>query len=240
MMTSEQKLTYHCPHCQSAVESEPRPEGEMVVCPDCHKPFHPAPPSAQPEPTRGLVVPSEIGEPEEHPVSEVKVTEAGERPKPAQDAGEVEEEVLRWHPAMFQAYPLRCILYVLIGIAGVVGLSNGLYNDSMWLWVLGLLAMGFSLLKLVGWYFRIRHTDVRITNRRVIVESGYFSRNLIEVPHSNISNIYVSQDTFNRFTNIGDILISTTGNDKRTLVLMSVVDPEGVAEKIREQRRDRA
>ena len=155
------------------------------------------------------------------------------------DPQEEEVDVTRFRPAMFQAYPLRTILYVLLGCAGAVGLGIGLYANLWFVWVPGVLLMGFGLYRLIHWYLRIRYTDIRVTNRRLVITQGIVGKSTVEVPHANISDVYVSQDSFNQLTDVGDILITLTGDDSRTVILMSVANAEDVAEKIRDQRRDR-
>lgn len=179
--------------------------------------------------------------PNHDPHGTIQTTENSEHATSKEDvrnmahSGEHEEHLLRFHPAMSRRYPFRTAIYWLIAIAGTVLFVYGTMRD-VWnvIWMIGLGLMIFGSIKLLAWYLRIRKTAITVSNRRVTVTRGIFQVHNAEVRCENINDVYVSQNMLNRMFNVGDLVLTTSGEDGRTIVLMAVKNPELVASTIRE------
>ncbi|HEY8504863.1 MAG TPA: PH domain-containing protein [Gemmataceae bacterium] len=241
-------LTYRCPHCHAAVEVEPHSGSDVVHCPQCNRPFHPEVPSVKPE--SGLVVPTEAEARRESEARREDERPVGERPRPPRPeelpeqqpdreqtiakAGKTpERELLRFSPAMFRRFPGRVALYLLLVVVGVAGVVYGLTGQGWFWWVAGLALALIAGGRLLWWWHRNRSTDVTLTNKRIVIRQGAWKEQSTEVLAEDISDVFVSQSTFQSLMNVGDILVKTAGAETRRVILMGVVQPERVAQVIR-------
>lgn len=54
-------------------------------------------------------------------------------------------------------------------------------------------------------------TELAVTNKRIIVKTGFIKRNTIELNHNRIESISVDQSILGRILNYGDVFIRGTG-----------------------------
>ncbi len=54
-------------------------------------------------------------------------------------------------------------------------------------------------------------TELAVTNKRIIVKTGFIKRNTIELNHNRIESISVDQSVLGRILNYGDVFIRGTG-----------------------------
>jgi uncharacterized membrane protein YdbT with pleckstrin-like domain len=105
------------------------------------------------------------------------------------------------------------ILGVGIGVAG-----SGLYAGGLALLVMGALSL------LIAWVRQIS-SEFAVTNRRVIIKTGWLSRRTIELNMSKVESVQVDQDIFGRLLNYGTITVIGTGGTKEPFPLID--DPMG-------------
>ena len=65
-----------------------------------------------------------------------------------------------------------------------------------------------------------------LTNHRVIVRTGLFSKKLVYVQFEKIQNVRISKSIGERMVDIGDIYIDTSGGDQTEVVILDIPDPE--------------
>ena len=75
---------------------------------------------------------------------------------------------------------------------------------------------------------------VTVTNERITVTSGFWTKVRDDIEIFRIRDVVVKQSIWHRLTGIGDIVIkSMEGRSEETHVLRGIADPIGVSEKIR-------
>ena len=60
---------------------------------------------------------------------------------------------------------------------------------------------------------KIWTTEMALTNRRVIYKTGFIARNTTEFPIKKIESINIRQGILGRIFDIGDIIVTGTGNN---------------------------
>ena len=83
--------------------------------------------------------------------------------------------------------------------------------------VLFLPLFGAGLLGLLVLWILIRSTELAVTNKRILVKTGFVSRNTIELNLSRIESIQVHQTFWGRVLDYGTIIISGAGNPQAPL-----------------------
>jgi uncharacterized membrane protein YdbT with pleckstrin-like domain len=114
-----------------------------------------------------------------------------------------QEQVLyKTHPAMFGKHPI-------------------LFSISMAL----VLAYGLGLIILMIWWIRVSCQTLIITSKRVIYKKGFFSKDEMEIPHSQIGIIQIHKGFWENIFGVGTIAIAATGTSGFELTLDGMPDP---------------
>ena len=219
-------MSYRCPHCDTVVGISEELAGERVDCPRCEKPFEVGVPVAQPE--RG--------------------DSSGAEYHMGAGGGDTEEILRVAHPAPFRNHPggvLVCLL-VLVGgavllvaaVAGGLGLGlldavSGIAAGTTLAIAAGVVAL-LGLIPLLYWWIESRFITLTITSERTILREGIVSRDTSEVRHTDVRNIQVDQGFAQRMLGVGEIAISSAGQDTLELILHGAPDPEGIAAIVRD------
>ncbi|MCZ8292451.1 MAG: PH domain-containing protein [Hylemonella sp.] len=72
-------------------------------------------------------------------------------------------------------------------------------------------AYGLGLIFLVMAYVKYRTTELAITNKRVIVKTGFIRRSTIEININKVESLQVDQGVLGRMFNFGTLIISGAG-----------------------------
>ncbi len=72
-------------------------------------------------------------------------------------------------------------------------------------------AYGLGLIFLVLAYVKYRTTELAITNKRVIVKTGFIRRSTIEININKVESLQVDQEVLGRMFNFGTLIISGAG-----------------------------
>ena len=72
-------------------------------------------------------------------------------------------------------------------------------------------AFGLGLIFLVLAYVKYRTTELAITNKRVIVKSGFIRRSTTEINLNKVESLQVDQEVLGRMFNFGTLIISGAG-----------------------------
>ncbi len=208
-------LAYECPHCHQAVQVDDDVLGQDMDCPLCDEPFL-------------------VELPVAHPIDPSRLT--ADAPE-IHHAGREEDIIKTAHPAMFRKHPFRFIGEFAMVIGGVVliGMALGdiVYINDMAQMIVGGLLAGIGALMLLKWWLTVIFTELSITNKRTILRRGIVSRFTTEVQHDDIRNIQVDQSIFERLFGVGDIAISSSGQDDLEVDVDGIPQPDKVAALIR-------
>ena len=82
---------------------------------------------------------------------------------------------------------------------------------------------------------RLRTTRYRLTNQRLVVESGLVSRTLGEVDLRSVEDLVFRQGPMERLLGIGRVSVVSSDRNAPRLLLVGVKDPKGTRELIRTQ-----
>jgi uncharacterized membrane protein YdbT with pleckstrin-like domain len=94
--------------------------------------------------------------------------------------------------------------------------------------------LGVGLVVLLVWSIRARSVRLRVTTRRTILSVGVFSRAAIEIPHSDVREIFVSQTFYERLRGVGALEIAGPARGEIEISIDGLRDPHGVAALIRD------
>jgi membrane protein YdbS with pleckstrin-like domain len=94
----------------------------------------------------------------------------------------------------------------------------------------------FSLLRLgrvVLRYLQLKTTRYRLTNQRLTIESGLFSRRVDDVDLRSVQDVGLAQSLFERLLGVGRLEIISSDPTRPRLVLSGISDPLAVRERLR-------
>jgi uncharacterized membrane protein YdbT with pleckstrin-like domain len=135
--------------------------------------------------------------------------------------------------AVYLAY--RPLLTLLAGISPDLGQELESHRDTVFLVVVALVAIvvGGRLARL-GWRLAVLKSHrYRITNQRVVIESGVLAKRIDELDMRTVEDLDFRQGVLERLLGIGDItLISSDRSDARTR-LVGIARPRELRELLR-------
>jgi uncharacterized membrane protein YdbT with pleckstrin-like domain len=100
-------------------------------------------------------------------------------------------------------------------------------------WIATAVLVAIQALMLIVAWIRLRSTAYTITNQRVLIEQGVFTKSVDELDLRYLDDSQFTQTFVDRILGIGDVtLISSDKTSPRT-TLRSVKDPRAVREMIR-------
>ncbi|WP_169977314.1 PH domain-containing protein [Tautonia rosea] len=218
-MNQQSSLVYKCPHCQAKAEIGDEMLGQVVNCPRCERPFRvEAPPSFPISDDEAGSVIRKGGAPEVmNPVDQERV-------------------LLVLHPAVLKRRIFQTTASILVIIAGSIAMIWGLGSTNPWLGWGGLTAVVIGALDLLYWWFKSLFVTLSVTNRRTILRTGLFAKSTSEVNHDDVRNLQIDQSVIARMLNIGDLRVSSAGQDTIEIRAKAIPDPEAVAAIIREHQ----
>ena len=204
--------------------------GETIHCPnpDCGKPFRADVPSAMP--------------------ATEELAEGKARTAVVHDPAK-DEEVLRViHPAMLRNHPLSFMtigLLLLVGLAGLLKsmtgnaelvLNDGEIMGASALRMVSLILCAIAALLYFVWWLKIITTTLTVTSERTRFSHGIISRHTSEVLHRDVKNLQIEQNILQRMLGVGDVAISSSGQDTLEIVAHAIPKPQAVAELVRDRQ----
>lgn len=92
------------------------------------------------------------------------------------------------------------------------------WPHSMWVVLCVILApVGVGLIGLLVLWLIIRSTELAVTNKRILVKTGFISRNTIELNLSRVESIQVHQSFWGRLFDYGSVIVSGAGDAQAPL-----------------------
>lgn len=220
-------ILYKCPRCDDNVAVESHLCGDSVACPACGSKFVPEPPRAEP-----MQVETERANED---ISEANVVD-----RTADD----ETIIHQVHQAMFRRNPFWFLLLstVFVGclvLSGVIWFwpaDQGRWESATSLGlVLLLIALVFGAMLLV-WWVRTRSMTLTVTNKRTRLREGILAKQTTEVQHDDVRNLQIDQSAVQRLLSVGDLAISSSGQDDLEVVAKGIPSPGEIAALIRKRQ----
>jgi membrane protein YdbS with pleckstrin-like domain len=210
-----------CPECKQQVSTE------AVSCPHCGKQLS------------GTAAPPAAGAPffmqgSTPPGPEQVLWEGG--PSVALVYGQILRVVIRFIIVVIIGY-----LAFSMGLPALGNVSsdlnsfieqNGTLIDIGIVIVLALLVLP-SVIAMLRAIARIKNTRYRVTNQRIVIESGVFSRALEEIDMRSVDDIEFRQTFLERLFGIGQVFIVSTDKVAPKMNLHGIHDPKNIRELIR-------
>jgi membrane protein YdbS with pleckstrin-like domain len=210
-----------CPECKQQVSTE------AVSCPHCGKQLS------------GTAAPPAAGAPffmqgSTPPGPEQVLWEGG--PSVALVYGQILRVVIRFIIVVIIGY-----LVFSMGLPALGNVSsdlnsfieqNGTLIDIGIVIVLALLVLP-SVIAMLRAIARIKNTRYRVTNQRIVIESGVFSRALEEIDMRSVDDIEFRQTFLERLFGIGQVFIVSTDKVAPKMNLHGIHDPKNIRELIR-------
>jgi len=137
---------------------------------------------------------------------------------------------------MFRRYPVRCLCYI-VAILGLITATAWAFGQDQTTWgLVALVAAGLVAARFLYWFLTVQYTSLVVTNRRVMVETGLFTREASEVPLKSITGIQIEQDVVQALFGVGDLIINCEKGSKQQMLVLGVIGPEPVVQQINAAR----
>ena len=122
-----------------------------------------------------------------------------------------------------------------IGLAFVVGGWEASGKDRSYggmIFLGALLSVGASI-SFVGGFMRKSSTEVALSNRRVLIKTGFLSRKTTEVTLSKVESVGVEESALGRMLGYGDVVVRGTGGTTESFSM--IANPEELSRKVQGQ-----
>lgn len=131
-------------------------------------------------------------------------------PYPRKHLNDYETVALDLHPHWwyFAEPAFALVVSVVIGIVAMTSFDGTIGTIVRWV---ALIAIGVSVLWMIGRYARWSTTNFVITSDRLIYRSGVVAKSGIEIPLERVNNVLFNQSVFERIIGAGDLLIESGG-----------------------------
>lgn len=138
-----------------------------------------------------------------------------------------EQVIFQGHPSWraIIGFYLKGILVA--AVAGVIAKLAGSGSSTVFLVVLIVIAATV----LIGFAKRVA-TTYTITNRRLNIKRGIFSREVQETRLERVQNVNYQQSVYQRLVQIGDVDFDTAASDDYNFVFAGVADPGEVVHRV--------
>ena len=100
-------------------------------------------------------------------------------------------------------------------------------------WLLTALVTAILVIGLIVSWIKLRATMYTVTNQRVMVETGVFSKTVNEIDLRYVDDSQFYQSLTDRMLGIGNVTLISSDKNTPTYVLRSIRDPRSVRELIR-------
>ena len=132
-------------------------------------------------------------------------------------------------------------LVMVVGIPRIASISSNarlfVERNAVALRLVILLAVAVTLLPSVAVLLlsiaRIKSTHYKVTNQRILIESGIFSKSLEEVDMRSVDDVEFHQRFVERILGVGEVSIVSSDKIAPRLVMRGIRDPRSTRELIR-------
>ncbi|WP_459556163.1 YdbT family protein [Lacunimicrobium album] len=212
MPVKSPSLMYRCPSCETGVSVAYEFIGKRVDCPSCGIPFMPR----MPEATAAFDLAPPLS------------TELA-----AKKPSEIEPILREVHPAMFRQYPFifggLLLLAIVLSLVSLMFLGTGNYNVAVPCFLLVVCIAGYF----GYWWLDTISTTLRVTTKRSTLRKGLVAKSTTEVQHDDVRNLQVYQSAWQRLLGVGNISISSSGQDELEIRVRGIANPDEIAGLVR-------
>ena len=134
---------------------------------------------------------------------------------------------------MFRNRPVLYSGLALVVLGGLTGTILSAFAGNWFISGLSVLLTLGGAAGFVYWWLYTICTTLIVTNERTILRYGIIAKHTNEVQHDDVTNLQVNQNVWQRIFGIGDIMISSSGQDGIEIQAEGIVDPDGVSSTIR-------
>lgn len=127
--------------------------------------------------------------------------------------GYIEESLIRGEHIGYRA-KLHKIIFFFPTLVFLSGLYAGKSHLAGFLLILGATSLIVAMIRYVT-------TEFGVTNRRVILKTGFIRRDVIEIAYPKIQGVVVHQSILGRILDYGTITVSGTGGLRNTFNLIA-------------------
>jgi uncharacterized membrane protein YdbT with pleckstrin-like domain len=143
-----------------------------------------------------------------------------------------EKTLFSSHPAMFKYKPVTFSLCKIFALSGLI-LPLVIKDFS---WVIGGTMFAAGALCLLFWWISNLFITLTITEKRTILQKGFFSRHISEVFHSNIRSIEIEQTLSQRIFNVGTIRIASAAGSEFEIEISGIKAPMNLKDLLNKYR----
>ena len=127
------------------------------------------------------------------------------------------------------------VLLGALGLALVVGgyMASGKDRSYGGMIFLGCLFLIAAAISIGGGVIRKNSTEVALSNRRVLIKTGFISRKTIEVTLAKVESVGVTESFFGRLFGYGDVMVRGTGGTTESFA--RIANPEELSRQVQSQ-----
>ncbi len=93
--------------------------------------------------------------------------------------------------------------------------------------------MGLGLVIALWMFLKAKYTHYTLTSQRLILSVGVFSRRTTECEIYRIQDIAIEEPFLMRILGLGNLVLTTSDNDQRRIVLNALPEVRGIKEELR-------
>jgi len=131
---------------------------------------------------------------------------------------------------IFAAIVLPIVTYLIAGTTDDKASRTGLLSVG---WIVAIVATVILAISFVIGWILLRSTHYTVTNQRVLIEKGLFTKSLNEIDMRLIDDTLFFQSFLHRMLGIGHVTVMSSDKNTPVYVLRGISDPRGVREMIR-------
>lgn len=141
-----------------------------------------------------------------------------------------------WHSSIGRVLAWFVLSVGLIVVAIYVPRTQWLTTSRL-AWAVFIIIAIATLYLIGGIVIRVLQTRYRLTNQRLFIERGIFSRTLDQTELIRVDDVRMQQSFVNRIFGIGNITMLTTDMTDKSVAIVGVKEPVRVTELVRQQMR---
>jgi uncharacterized membrane protein YdbT with pleckstrin-like domain len=122
-----------------------------------------------------------------------------------------------------------------VGLVFVIGGYEASGKDRSYggMIFVGVLLLGAAPISVLAGLIRKTATEVAVSNRRVLIKTGFISRRTTEVVLSKVESVGVDESTFGRMLGYGDVIVRGTGGTAESFA--RIANPEELSHQVQAQ-----
>lgn len=146
---------------------------------------------------------------------------------------EREDTLKEYHPAMFANHPFSYIGLGILLVGGAIGSIAFLVMGNPGAALGCFVAFIFGGVSFAWWKLNVHFKVLTVTEKRTLYRQGILSKRTNEVQHDDVRNIQMDQSFFQRILGVGDLAISSSGQDDMEIQIKGIESAQEIVDLIR-------